>query len=358
MSLLSEQIGYSVYFSQFARQKEQLASLYRNGSSIFTSLHVSEEVDAAYVTGTKEMCAWLHDTGYTIVADVSKETLKVFGETDIVQFADRMHISILRIDCGFSVREIAEIAKRIPVCINASTVSAADAALIADHAVKVFALHNFYPRPETGLDPAFFEKRNAGLAQYGITAAAFIPGDILKRGPVFAGLPTLECHRNASPWAAFLDMKQTYHVDTIFAGDGVISPFESDCIDNYCRTGIADIPVQFTGSGTYLDGSIFTIRADSPSWLMRLEESRAYAVPGKEIQPEFCTERKRGSVTIDNIGYKRYSGEIQILKKDFPPDDKVNVIGCIPEKYGLLLDSIANGKKIRFISLKTEQNKT
>lgn len=353
--MLSDQIGFSIYVSQFKQQKEQLASLYRSGSSIFTSLHVSEEVDAAYVQSARTMCSWLHDTGYTIVADVSRETLKVFGKADIVQFAEEMHISVLRIDCGFSVQEIAAVAKRMPVCVNASTVSAADAAVISDHAVKVYALHNFYPRPETGLDPVFFEKKNAGFAQYGITAAAFIPGDIVKRGPIFAGLPTLECHRNVSPWAAFLDMKQTYHIDTIFSGDGVISPFDAGCISNYCTADIADIPVQFTESGSYLYGSVFTVRSDSPSWLMRLEESRAYAVPGKEIQPENCIERKRGSVTIDNIGYKRYSGEIQILKKDFPADSKVNVIGAVPEKYGLLLDSAANGQKIRFIPVETER---
>ena len=351
----SESVGYSVYYTQFEKLKEKLPALYRGGSSIFTSFHIGEESGSEYVSGMEKMCSFLHSIGYKITGDVSKRTLSVFGETDIVHFAARMHISVLRIDCGFSVEEIASIAKQMPVCINASTVSIQDAAVISKDAVKVYALHNFYPRPETALDELFFCKKNAEFNQYGIEAAAFIPGDILLRGPIFEGLPTLEKHRGTAPWAAFCDMCETYNVRKIIVGDGIISPQQLEYIDSYCKDGIINIPVDFCKSRTALYGSVFTIRGDSPAWLMRMEESRLYACAGEKINPENCSERKRGCITMDNIGYKRYSGEIQILKKDFPADSRVNVIGSVSEKYLLLLDAASNGSKIRFVRMEPSE---
>jgi hypothetical protein len=52
---------------------------------------------------------------------------------------------------------------------------------------------------------------------------------------------------------------------------------------------------------------------------------------------------------MDNIGYKRYSGEIQILRKDFPRDDRVNVIGRVNKDYFDILNCVKNKSKIRFI---------
>ncbi|MDN5352687.1 MAG: uncharacterized protein PWQ12_1608, partial [Clostridiales bacterium] len=76
---------------------------------------------------------------------------------------------------------------------------------------------------------------------------------------------------------------------------------------------------------------------------------REYATQGDLITPGNCIERVRGSITMDNIGYKRYSGEIQILKTDFPQDDRVNVIGKIDPSYESLLDIIPRGAKIKWI---------
>ena len=67
------------------------------------------------------------------------------------------------------------------------------------------------------------------------------------------------------------------------------------------------------------------------------------------MQPENCAARPRGSVTIDNIGYGRYSGEVQLTCKDFPADEKVNVIGSVAPGYELLIDYIHRGTKFRMV---------
>lgn len=356
MSLQCKMFGYAIYYSQFERQKKLLESLCLNKRSVFTSLHISEEVDAAYVSGVKDMCAYLHERGFEIIADVSNKTLEVFDESDIVLFAKKMHIAALRIDCGFSVQETASIAERMPVYINASTVDCNDAAIIAKRAVSICALHNFYPRPETALDAAFFKRKNAALAALGMQTAAFVPSDIQLRGPLYEGLPTLEAHRGVAPWAAFCDMCETYCVDAVFSGDGIVSQFDALCIDEYCSSGIISVPVRFDAPFSHLYDAVFTVRSDSPASLLRLAESREYAQQGKPVAPQNCALRARGAVTIDNENYKRYSGEIQIVKKDFPSDSRVNVIGHVPKKYALLLDAIPNGRKIRFRKMTDEEN--
>lgn len=343
-------LGFSVYCASFGRDRERLASLWRSGARIFTSLHISEENGASYVGTATEMCCFLHDTGYEIIADVSKHTLEMFGETDIVRLAKRLHIDVLRFDYGFSVQEMARIGEQMPVCINASVFNEDDVALIVRNSSKVYALHNFYPRPETGLDEAFFTGNNARLSDLGVTPWAFIPGDCNLRAPLHEGLPTLEAHRGVSPWACFNDMVRNYGIEQVFVGDGLISDMEMKFFDDCRNDGIIDVPVVLTDAGSSLDGAVFTVRADSPHRVMRMQESREYSCFGKEIEPASCTGRERGSVTIDNINYKRYSGEIQIVRKTLPADERVNVIGRIPEKYLLLLDSIPNNARIRLIS--------
>ena len=60
---------------------------------------------------------------------------------------------------------------------------------------------------------------------------------------------------------------------------------------------------------------------------------------------------RRRCVTMDNIGYGRYSGEIQLVRADLPADEKVNVIGEVPAAYDLLLDCIKRGKTFRMVKV-------
>ena len=56
-----------------------------------------------------------------------------------------------------------------------------------------------------------------------------------------------------------------------------------------------------------------------------------------------------GSLTIDNIRYGRYSGEIMLVRSDLPADDRVNVIGHVPENALILLNHIQRGGKFTLV---------
>ncbi len=342
-------LGYSVYLSNFKNIKEQLPSLYKEGSTVFTSFHVSEEYDNNYIEHAEQMCNFLTDIGYKIIADVSRKTMDFFKMDNLIDFAHKMKIDVLRIDYGYSEEEIIELAKQFPLCINASTLTAEAAHRISRDALELYAMHNFYPRPETGLDREQFFSRNQMLQEYGIKVFAFIAGDLEKRGPIFEGLPTLEEYRKAAPYAAYLDLIHNNNIDTVFVGDGLLSQYEADLINSYIQDNIISLPVSFCKEGKNLYQQIYTVRIDSPRWLMRLQESREYSCFGQEIKPNHCIPREIGSITVDNIHYQRYSGEIQIIKEPLASDERVNVIGMVPKNYHLLLHNIPNGSKIRFV---------
>src|SRR5690554_5151173 len=98
MSKLSSSLGYSVYPSTWSENREQLFSLFMEGSAVFTSLHIKEEMHSGYVAQVEDMMEFLNSTGYKIMADVSRRTLEIFREENLTDLARRLKIDILRID--------------------------------------------------------------------------------------------------------------------------------------------------------------------------------------------------------------------------------------------------------------------
>ena len=216
-------LGRSVYLTQFEEQRASLSAFAAGGAPVFISLHISEEFDAAYCARVQEMCDFLSAQGWRILADVSEKTIRQFGCADLTALAKRLHLWGLRLDYGFSLEEMCALAQQLPVAVNASTTTPEVARQLAAGGGTVIAMHNFYPRPETGLDPEFLRESTAALQAEGLQVYGFIPGDALLRGPLYQGLPTLEAHRTAAPSAAFADLALNYGLDGIFAGDPEVS---------------------------------------------------------------------------------------------------------------------------------------
>lgn len=342
-------LGFSLYLSTIAAQCPALRGPVAPGTPVFLSLHISEEFDDTYCRRAEAVCHDLADRGYRIIADVSVKTLQQFGCGDLVSLAKQLRLWALRIDYGFSREEILALARQMPIVVNASTTSTEDAAAIAKAGRDVFAMHNFYPRPETGLDRDYLLQTTRRLQGAGLKVLAFIPGDEQLRGPLFEGLPTLEEHRFIPPSAAFVDLAAGCGMDEIFVADPGLSEKEQQRIDLYCRENIISIPAELAKNYEHLYDVVFTCRIDSPKWLIRFQESRVYSCKGTDVEPENCTERCRGSITIDNVNYGRYTGEIQLIRGNLPADPRVNVIGTVCEKARLLPDCITGGQKFMLV---------
>ena len=333
-------LGRSVYLSQPETVEAALAREDARCVPLFLSLHISEEMNETYCAYAREVCRKLAEKGYQIIADVSVKTCAVFQQPDLAVLARELGLYALRVDYGLKTEAICALAGCLPVAVNASTVSLPDAQRIARAGGQVFAIHNFYPRPETGLDRAQFDRRTARLRELGYRVYAFIPGDEALRGPIREGLPTLEEHRSWGPASAYMDLCERNACDGVFIGDPGLSSGEEARIRLYQEQGVLSLPCTVAAGYTHLRNRPFVCREDSPASLVRVKESRVYSCQGRIVEPENCAPRPRGTITIDNARYQRYSGEVMITRQDFPADPRVNVIGHVGEGSLPLLDFI------------------
>ncbi len=342
-------LGFSLYLSTFAEQWPTLRGWAGTGAPIFLSLHISEEFSETYCQQAREICRLLADHGFRTIADVSVKTVAQFGCSDLTELARQLRLWALRIDYGFSAEEIGAMAEKMPIVLNASTVTPAQARRIASHGKAVFALHNFYPRPETGLDEDLLLETTHALREAGLNVQCFIPGDTLLRGPLHEGLPTLEAHRHCLPSAAFADLTLRFGMEDIFLADPGLSEKEQQRIALFCRENILSVPALLDERWTHLYDRVFTCRIDSPKWLIRFQESREYSCQGELIPPANCIPRDRGCITIDNEAYGRYSGELMLIRRDLKQDPRVNVIGTVTDNALLLIDLIRGGQKFMLV---------
>ncbi|MGN4426851.1 DUF871 domain-containing protein [Bacillus cereus group sp. MYBK30-1] len=347
-------IGVSIYLSKerVEKQEEWLEIAQKNGfSSIFTSLHIPEDDPNTY----KELIQILGKQALKyemeLMVDVSPKSLHHLGITyENVEELVGWGITGLRMDYGIVPKEIACVSHKMKVALNASTITESFWKELMAENIRVDhveAWHNFYPRPETGLAKSFLQKQNKYLHECGIKTMAFIPGDGEKRGPLYEGLPTLEKHRHMRPLEAYLELVQECNVDKVLIGD-ISGSLES--VQEIASASGGIIPVRYQSfmndsDAVQLIERVHTNRLDPAGDVIRSVESREEN--NVVLQPVNTILRKRGSITIDNELYGRYTGEMQIVINDLPADKKVNVVGMVIEEDVSLLSYIGAGKKFQ-----------
>jgi uncharacterized protein len=311
---------------------------------VFTSLHIPEANSNVY-NEAEEILLKAKQLGMMVTADISKYYI---DKIDIKKY----NLYALRLDFGFTIKEIAGLSKALPyrIQLNASTVSDKYLDELIHNGAEmnnIEVCHNYYPRNNTGMAYGLFMERNRCFMEHGIKIAAFIPLQHQRRGPLHEGLPTLECHRDIRP---VISAQHLLHsgIDTVYAGDAFATEEELKSIAGIKRD-VYSIPIRLLepseGEMQVLSG-VHTNRMDPGEYVIRSQEARLKK--HEKILQHNTTQRKRYSVTIDNEGYLRYEGELQILKRELQSDDRVNVAGDASEA-GLLIEMIKPGEAFEFI---------
>jgi hypothetical protein len=211
-------IGISFYLQDPHAETQIIHAANLGVMRAFTSLHIPEE-KGDLVKRMIRLLKLAEDYGMEIHADVSLNTLDHLG---INKFTDLWPLGIkgIRLDDGFDKETVISLSKVFSLSLNASTLNEDELLAVLGDGVEpesLIAWHNFYPRPETGLEEEFFHEQNRMFKKYGIPIFAFIPGAGSKRGPLHEGLPTLEKHRLMNPYAAGIELIQ--HVEGVYVGD-------------------------------------------------------------------------------------------------------------------------------------------
>ena len=350
-------LGFSIYLNRdlTAADYNYLLAMRNAGlTTVFTSLHIPEDDQKVVLKRLAELTKWCQNLETDIIADVSEEGLEQLGiALDNEKQIESLGLTGLRIDDGVTSATIAKLSQKMPIALNASTINEDDITALREHGASfenLQAWHNFYPRPETGLDANWLEQKNNWLHQMNLETMAFVAGDDVLRGPIHAGLPTLEKHRGENPLAATLELKQL-GCDHVFIGDGSLTTNMIDCFKNYIKQ--QTITLHVDGNLPELFNYEWSNRPDVARDVIRLTEGRSRQLFNTEPETK-VSARPKGTITCDNKLYLRYQGELQITKRDLPADKKVNVLGHVVPQDLPLLDQIGAGQKIHFVELKKD----
>ncbi|MFD2210926.1 MupG family TIM beta-alpha barrel fold protein [Virgibacillus halophilus] len=340
------------------RAAEQLASAIDMGcQDLFTSLHLPEGTTENW-TEMKHLFQIAKRRGIRLCCDVSPSTfrqleassanLKPFFELGIFSF---------RLDYGFSVDEILEISNHpdVTIVMNASDLTETQFHVLLQKGIqvaKLTAIHNYYPRPETGMSLTYYREKNRFYKSYGVRTGGFIPSHTTPRGPMKEGLPSIETHRYAPVSVAVAEMVADGLTDIIYFGDP--APANEDW---NTAAGVADgtIPLRVEWAVSPGDEivqllrQVHTSRRDYADFVIRSTYSTAYPEPtGVALAPNHTAARPLGTITIDNTNYGRYAGELQITKTDLSSDKRVNVIGRVITEDQPLLPYITPHTRFTF----------
>lgn len=360
--------GISIYPGLDNTREENLALIQaaaRLGiKRIFTSLQIPETNKNGFAARLHELLALAEKLDMDVISDVSPASLAILGieEFSLAELC-RAGLRTLRLDDGFTPEHIARLSGNscgIKLQLNASVLDEKNIRELLRRRCRLDrleALHNFFPRENTGLSEEFTLQKTQLLQAYGIKTGAFAPSLARPRGPLRAGLPTLELHRNTGFGFAIRHLA-AMGMDCIIAADSL--PDERElaqlaAVDSAAVTLSPDWLADSTPLVKDLRSRTFTSRPDEARDVLRTCESRRLA--GELLKKHRLHDvpplnaglpRPSGTVTLDNRLYQRYQGELQITKTDLPPDPRVNVLGRLTAIEQRLLKYIKPGTKFRF----------
>lgn len=354
--------GISVYPGLGGTIQEKTARIERAAAlgmtRLFTSFHIPETDPAAFRKELQAVLETARQFQFDIVADVSPASAACLGMDRFDPEAiAKLGITTVRFDDGFDAAKLAMYSHLVRVQVNASTLRQSDLEDLQKNGAQldhIDGLHNFYPRPHTGLDLDYFKAQTDLLHAYGLSVGAFVPSSQSgQRAPLYEGLPTLEDHRHQDVSLAARHLA-ALGVQSVFIGDDKPSDKE---LRDLARTGreetdVVVIKAKLLSREPHIQDLLsytFTARPDPSRDVIRTSGSRAH-LDGRIIEPESDIFRSlhRGDITLDNADFLRYMGEVQIVKCELPPEERTNIVAKVVPNEEFLLDYITPGRKFRF----------
>lgn len=320
----------------------ELAHLH-NVEMVFSSAHINEadrSIDELNII--IEKC---YEYNMKFVIDVSKTAFINLGLSDKVY--------AYRLDYGFTDEEIVELSNsnKFYIELNASTLSEEKLCKLIEKGLNVEhvrASFNYYPKLYTAHDICDANDIIKMFNKYGINVGAFLPSFYGKRPPMYEGLPSIESHRNQDLDISIEELK-AIGVEEVFFGDSYASCEEIKTLENHSKNDVtlcAYLNNDNSEKDTIIDilSNASSIRPDVNSYLLRISSKR-----GSSFIP-FNNNKNRNKfdLTIDNSLYGRYSGEVNIVLKDLPCDERVNIIGKV-KCSDVIIEKLKQTKKVYFI---------
>lgn len=307
---------------------------------IFSSAHINEANDA--YEELQIIVSEAHKLGMKLILDVSKPMMDRFKMPN--------NLYSLRLDYGFTKEDIVNLSNTSPckVELNASTLSKEDIEELIKMGLNLNNTRtsfNFYPKLYTAHSIELVKEKIELFKSYNMSTLVFIPSHVGMRPPMYEGLPSIEKHRKMDLNLVIEELK-SIGVDEIAYGDAYASIEELELLKKHqvehlilpfkCVEGLnLEILEQLKKE--------FRVRPDYNDIMLRCSGSRGKT----EIESFNTVKRCIYDVTIDNSGFKRYKGEINIILEELPRDNRVNVIGHV-ELTKDIISALKKGQKFTF----------
>ncbi|GAA3407480.1 MupG family TIM beta-alpha barrel fold protein [Paenibacillus hodogayensis] len=356
------ELGQSIYPTLgIAEANRQLDEAIRVGCRhLFTSLHLPE----ASVDDWREVRRLLEraaQAGMRIAADVSRASLAQFdADPEHLAPLAKLGIEIIRLDHGFTMEETMRIlrAEQFTFQINAGSMNRDDVRRLEKEGVelsRLIAVHNFYPRRETGVTIDFYRRQNRMFREFCIATGGFVPSLTEPRGPLHEGLPTVEAHRRLRAAEAAAELIAEGLTDIVYFGDPGPNEKEWTAV-SHVVSGLIPLRVKWIDplppELEPLLADVHTSPWDAAELVIRSPISKPFVRErGFDPVPRNTFERPLGSVTMDNTRYIRYFGEVQVTRTDLPADERVNVLGRVIPEDRPLLRHIGSGMRYAFVAI-------
>lgn len=355
--------GISIYLGMDSSLEDVLQYIRKSSdygfTKLFTSLHIPEVNYAQVIDEFKQVVKLANELQMSIIADISPNGYQYLGfAIDDLLALKQFGLSSIRLDFGFTPERIAKYSNNevgLLIELNASSMTFEFLEqIVASGAnlTNLSACHNYYPRINTGISLDSLRRKNSLFKQYAIPVSAFVALQYNQRPPFYEGLPTVESTRKMLPIVAG-QLLMLAGTENIFIADELATDDTLKQI-SLIEGEVINLPID-NFNYNYLDlfNVLHTNRPDSANDVIRSQESRLCLLENinfnREIAVDNCLIRSRGSITIDNLNYARYSGELQICKCNLPADNRVNVIGNLHPDALILLDYIGDNQKFRLI---------
>ena len=243
-----------------------------------------------------------------------------------------------RLDYGFSASEIKEMLDKgkYHVELNASITERPlleELKALGVDLTSIRVSHNFYPKPYTGLSQESVLEKNKMYKEYGLKVLAFVPSANMHRGPVYDGLATIEDHRKCHLLAALSELS-LLKVDDVCFGDAYASTDEINMALSFNKDLVC-LPMGVYKGVSKLERELVeriqTNRFDQSEYFLRCEVRTK-----QHIKPFNTVKRNIGDVTVDNVNFATYQGEVAVVIKEMPADNRSNVVGKVLASKWLL----------------------
>ena len=377
-------LGISLYPGLDADREKSLLLLQKAAalgySRVFSSLHIPESNAASLREDALYLFACAESLGLDVIADISPLTLKILDIPELTPARlKQLHITTARFDYGIGTETIAAFSREMNVQLNASTARSVELhALLKAEAdfSRIDGQHNFYPRPHTGLSSETVQRQNALLHRHDISAGVFAASQTGRRGPLYAGLPTMESLRGINPTLA--ELEALADPETLAKADARYSRKALPPKKEWQPDAPLPLHIHVLSEAPFIRSLLskaYTNRPDPAADVIRATESRDTAkditiVPERNENkliievpkeyaavfagPQHLANGKKssllpvGTVLLDNNTYGRYKGELQILTAPQPMDPRSNVIAQVKKEDVPLLSLISAEIPFRF----------